>query len=48
MTRFLDALAGAPDKEVKQLAIERSRAVAQYLQQQQAQPTGASWRERGG
>ncbi len=41
VTRFLNALAGAPDKEVKQFAIERSRAVAQYLQQQQAQLTGA-------
>jgi tetratricopeptide (TPR) repeat protein len=42
VTRFLNALAGAPDKEVKQFAIERSRAVAQYLQQQQAQLTGAA------
>jgi tetratricopeptide (TPR) repeat protein len=37
VTRLLNALAGSPSKEVKQFAIERSRAVAQYLQQQQQQ-----------
>jgi len=37
VTRLLNALAGSPDKEVKQFAIERSRAVAQFLQQQQQQ-----------
>lgn len=37
VTRFLNALAGSPVREVKQFAIERSRAVAQYLQQQQQQ-----------
>lgn len=42
VTRFLNALAGAPDKEVKQFAIERSRAVAQYLQQQQQQLTAGT------
>jgi tetratricopeptide (TPR) repeat protein len=42
VTRLLNALAGSPDKEVKQFAIERSRAVAQYLQQQQQQLQGAA------
>jgi predicted Zn-dependent protease len=37
VTKLLNALANAPNKEVKQFAIERSRAVAQYLQQQQQQ-----------
>jgi tetratricopeptide (TPR) repeat protein len=37
VTKLLNALAGSPNKEVKQFAIERSRAVAQYLQQQQQQ-----------
>jgi predicted Zn-dependent protease len=37
VTKLLNALAGSPSKEVKQFAIERSRVVAQYLQQQQAQ-----------
>lgn len=37
VTKLLNALAGAPTKEVKQFAIERSRLVAQYLQQQQQQ-----------
>ncbi len=41
VTKLLNALAGSPNKEVKQFAIERSRAVAQYLQQQQKQLTGA-------
>ena len=37
VTKLLNALAGSPSKEVKQFAIERSRLVAQYLQQQQQQ-----------
>jgi tetratricopeptide (TPR) repeat protein len=37
VTKLLNALAGSQDKEVKQFAIERSRAVAQFLQQQQQQ-----------
>lgn len=37
VTRLLNALAGSTDREVKQFAIERSRAVAQFLQQQQQQ-----------
>jgi hypothetical protein len=37
VTKLLNALAGSPSREVKQFAIERSRMVAQYLQQQQAQ-----------
>src|SRR5690606_13888539 len=35
VTKLLNALAGASNREVKQFAIERSRAVAQFLQQQQ-------------
>jgi tetratricopeptide (TPR) repeat protein len=37
VTKLLNALAGSPNKEVKQFAIERARMVQQYLQQQQAQ-----------
>jgi hypothetical protein len=37
VTKLLNALAGSPNRDVKQFAIERSRLVAQYLQQQQAQ-----------
>ena len=37
VTKLLNALAGSPNREVKQFAIERSRLVAQYLQQQQQQ-----------
>ncbi|MFT3774361.1 MAG: hypothetical protein QM820_54060 [Minicystis sp.] len=37
VTKLLNALAGSPSKEVKQFAIERSRVVAQFLQQQQQQ-----------
>jgi tetratricopeptide (TPR) repeat protein len=37
VTKLLNALAGSPSKEVKQFAIERSRMVAQFLQQQQQQ-----------
>jgi lipopolysaccharide biosynthesis regulator YciM len=36
LTKLLNALAGSPNKDVKQFAIERSRAVAQLLQQQRA------------
>jgi len=39
VTKLLNALAGSQNREVKQFAIERSRAVAQYLQQQQQQLT---------
>jgi tetratricopeptide (TPR) repeat protein len=42
VTRLLNALAGSPNREVKQFAIERSRLVAQYLQQQQQRLTGAA------
>ncbi len=35
VTKLLNALAGSPQRDVKQFAIERSRAVAQMLQQQQ-------------
>ncbi|HVY45709.1 MAG TPA: hypothetical protein VHB21_07510 [Minicystis sp.] len=35
VTKLLNALAGSPSREVKQYAIERSKLVAQYLQQQQ-------------
>jgi Flp pilus assembly protein TadD len=35
VTKLLNALAGSPDRNVKQFAVERSRAVAQYFQQQQ-------------
>jgi hypothetical protein len=37
VTKLLNALAGSANREVKQFAIERSRAVAQFLQQQQQQ-----------
>ncbi len=36
ITALLNKLATSPNKEVKQFAIERSRAIAQMLQQQQA------------
>ena len=42
VTKLLNALAGSPNREVKQFAIERSRLVAQYLQQQQAQLSQAA------
>ncbi|UQA61577.1 tetratricopeptide repeat protein [Polyangium aurulentum] len=42
VTKLLNALAGAPSKEVKQFAIERSRLVAQFLQQQQQQLAAAT------
>jgi hypothetical protein len=41
VTKLLNALAGSQNKEVKQFAIERSRAVAQFLQAQQKQLAGA-------
>jgi tetratricopeptide (TPR) repeat protein len=37
VTKLLNALAASPNREVKQFAVERSRVVAQFLQQQQAQ-----------
>ncbi len=40
-TRFLAALASSPKPEVKQFAAERSRFVAQYLGQQQAELAAA-------
>ena len=41
VTKLLNALAGSPHAEVKQFAVERSRAVAQFLQQQQQQLASA-------
>lgn len=41
VTKLLNALAGSSNREVKQFAIERSRLVAQYLQQQQQQLAAA-------
>src|SRR5690606_6939695 len=35
VTKLLNALAGSTNRAVKQFAIERSRVVAQFLQQQQ-------------
>jgi tetratricopeptide (TPR) repeat protein len=37
VTKLLNALAGSPERQVKQFAIERSKGVAQFLQQQQQQ-----------
>lgn len=42
VTKLLNALAGSPNREVKQFAIERSKLVAQYLQQQQQQLAAAA------
>ncbi|MCC6903846.1 MAG: hypothetical protein IT377_33065 [Polyangiaceae bacterium] len=42
VTKLLNALAGSSNREVKQFAIERSRAVAQFLQQQQQQLASAA------
>jgi len=42
VTKLLNALAGSPDRQVKQFAIERSKGVAQFLQQQQQQLMAAS------
>jgi tetratricopeptide (TPR) repeat protein len=44
VTKLLNALAGSANREVKQFAIERSRAVAQYLQQQQQQLSAGAQR----
>lgn len=41
VTKLLNALAGSQNREVKQFAIERSRMVAQFLQQQQQQLANA-------
>jgi hypothetical protein len=41
VTRLLNALAASANREVKQFAIERSRFVAPYLQQQQQKLAGA-------
>ncbi len=41
VTKLLNALAGSPNKDVKQFAIERSRMVAQSLQQQAQQLAAA-------
>ncbi|HET9955025.1 MAG TPA: hypothetical protein VFQ61_11000, partial [Polyangiaceae bacterium] len=41
VTKLLNALAGSQNREVKQFAVERSRMVAQYLQQQQQQLAGS-------
>lgn len=41
VTKLLNALAGSSNAEVKRFAIERSRMVAQLLQQQQAKVRGA-------
>jgi len=46
VTKLLNALAGSQNKEVKQFAIERSRVVAQYLQQQQKALAGATGTRR--
>jgi tetratricopeptide (TPR) repeat protein len=40
VTKLLNALAGSQNAQVRQFAVERSRAVAQYLQQQQRQLAG--------
>ena len=37
VTKLLNTLAASQDKQVKQFAIERSKAVAQFFQQQQQQ-----------
>lgn len=42
VTRLLNSLGGSPVREVKQFAVERSRMVAQFLQQQQAKLKGAA------
>jgi hypothetical protein len=42
VTRLLNALAGSQNREVKQFAIDNSRQVAQFLQQQQQRLTGAA------
>ncbi len=47
VTKLLNALAGSSNREVKTFAVERSRAVAQYLQRQQQQLAGAAASARG-
>jgi Flp pilus assembly protein TadD len=42
VTKLLNALVGSPNATVKQFAVERSRAVAQYFQQQQQALKGAA------
>jgi Flp pilus assembly protein TadD len=42
VTKLLNALAGSPDRAVKQFAVERSRMVAQYFQQQQQSLKGVA------
>lgn len=42
ITALLNKLATSPDREVKQFAIERSKAISQMLQQQQAALAGAA------
>ena len=42
VTKLLNALAGSPDRQVKQFAIERSKMVAQFLQQQQQKLAGGA------
>ena len=42
VTKLLNALAGSSEPEVKRFAIERSRFVAQFLQQQQQQVRGVA------
>jgi tetratricopeptide (TPR) repeat protein len=45
VTKLLNALAGSQNREVKQFALERSRVVAQFLQQQQQELARASGRQ---
>ncbi len=45
VTKLLNALAASPARDVKQFAIERSRFVAQFLQQQQQQLAAAAQRK---
>lgn len=42
VTKLLNALAGSPNRDVRQFAIERSRVVAQFLQQQQQRLSAAT------
>lgn len=48
VTKLLNALAGSPDRNVKQFAVERSRMVAQYFQQQQQALKGVVANAGGG
>jgi tetratricopeptide (TPR) repeat protein len=45
VTKLLNALAGSQNREVKQFALERSRVVAQFLQQQQQELARAAGRQ---